>query len=78
MDGGWRFREAWQASRGTSTASGSHGVGASSRPPPCLHRDNVTGRRNKEEEKQDMMADVRAPLGSERRRWVGGRRASVG
>jgi hypothetical protein len=78
MDGGSRFREAWQPSRGTSTARGSHGAGASSWPPPCLHRGNVTGRRNREEEKQDMMDDVRAPLGSNTRRWVGGRRASVG
>jgi hypothetical protein len=76
MDGGWRFREVWQASRGTSTASGSHGAGASSRPPPCPHRGNVTGG-GREEEKQDMMADVWAPLGGDKGeggRWEAGRR----
>jgi hypothetical protein len=45
MDDRWRFREACQASRDTSTTSGSHGASASSRPPPCLHRGDVTGRK---------------------------------
>jgi hypothetical protein len=33
---------------------------------PLPHRGDVTGGRNREEEKQDRMADVRAPLGGDR------------
>jgi hypothetical protein len=52
---------------------GSHGAGAV----PCPTARH--GRRlRKGKRKQGRGADVRAPLGSETRRWVGDRRASVG